>query len=199
MNKDLKLTIAFILTIIILILLYFGAFLPFKKSRLYIEAARNSSQVRSVQEFNKLFDNVLDFYSPVGQGEVVYAYMNVLASAIQSQQDRVIAEILLKQADKAMEPMLKADKGPSYFQALYSYGLLYELAANKFKDAGYFQKAASVYEISYKHSPGRPILLSGLFRVYSALGDTEKTKEIGEIMLKYWPEDNNIKEIIKSL
>ncbi|MCL5004640.1 MAG: hypothetical protein M1170_01695 [Patescibacteria group bacterium] len=199
MNKDLKLIIAFTSTIIILILLYFGSFLPFQKSQLYIEAVKSSSQVRSVQEFNKLFDNVLDFYSPVGQGEVVYAYMNVLVSAIQNQQDRVIAEILLKQADKAMKPLIEADKGPSYFQALYSYGLLYELAANKFKDVGYFQKAASVYEISYKHSPGRPILLSGLFRVYSALGDVEKTKEIGEIMLKYWPEDDNIKKIIKSL
>ncbi|MCL5004464.1 MAG: tetratricopeptide repeat protein [Patescibacteria group bacterium] len=199
MNKDIKLTIAFTSTIIILILLYFGAFLPFKKSRLYIEAVRSSSQVRSVQEFNKLFDGVIGFYSPVGQGEVVYAYVNLLVNVVQNQQERTVAEILLKQADKAMEPMIKADKGPSYFQALYSYGLLYELAANKFKDAGYFQKAAAIYEIAYKHSPGRPTLLSGLYRVYSALGDTGKARKIAEIMLKYWPEDDKIKEIINSL
>lgn len=192
MSKDLKYTIAFILTITVLILLYLGSFLPFKKSQLYIESVRGSSQVRSVQEFNKLFDKAIDFYSPAGQGEVVYAYINVLINAIQNQQDRAIVEILLKQADKAMEPLIKADKGPAYFQALYSYGLLYELAANKFKDVGYFQKAAAVYEIAYTHSPGRPTLLLGLFRVYGVLGDNEKTGEIEKIISKYWPEGRGI-------
>jgi tetratricopeptide (TPR) repeat protein len=193
-KQDLKYTTALISTIIILTLLYFGAFLPLRKAQLYINAVRGASEIRSVQEFNKLFDGVLDFYSPVGHGEVAYAYLNVLINATQNQQDSVIVEILLKEADRLMEPIIKADKGPAYFQALYSYGLLYELAANKFKDNGYFQKAADIYEIAYKHSPGRPTLLYGIFRTNYALGNVEKVKKITEIIARSFPNSSVLKD-----
>ena len=187
MPKDSKYIIALIATIATLFLLYFGSFLPLKKSQLYIDAVGGSSQIRSVQEFNKLFSKTLDFYSPIGHGEVVYAYLNVIVGAVQNQQNKDIVEILLKEADKRMEPILKADKGSAYFQSLYSYALLYELAGNKFKDNNYYQKAADIYEIALKHSPGRPTLLYGLFRTYNVLGNTEKVKEIAEIIAKYFP------------
>ena len=192
MNRDFKIIIAFVITVIILVLVYFGSILPFQKSRLYIDAVRSASQIKSVQEFNKLFDKALDFYSPVGHGEVVYAYLNVVIGIIQNQQDKNIAEILLKEADKRMEPILKEDKGNAFFQSLYSYALLYELAGNKFNNKNYYQKAADIYEIALRHSPNRPMLLYGLFRSYNALSNVEKIKEIAEIISKYFPENKNI-------
>ncbi|MEK7553065.1 MAG: hypothetical protein AAB504_00010, partial [Patescibacteria group bacterium] len=176
---------------------YFGSILPFQKSRLYIDAVRGASQIRSVQDFNKLFGKTLDFYSPIGHGEVVYAYLNIIIGAVQNQQNKDIVEILLKEADKRMEPMLKEDKGNAFFQNLYSYALLYELAGNKFKDGNYYQKAADIYEIALRHSPNRPMLLYGLFRSYNALGNVEKIKETREIMFKYWPEDEKLKTIMQ--
>jgi len=196
MNRDFKIIIAFTSTVLLLIFVYFGAFLPLKKSQLYIDAVRGSSQIRSVQEFNKLFGKVLDFYSPVGHGEVVYAYLNIIIGAVQNQQNREIVDILLKEADKRMEPIIKEDKGNAFFQSLYSYALLYELAGNKFQDNNYYQKSADIYEIALKHSPNRPMLLYGLFRSYNALGDTEKSKEIGEVILKQQPNNKEMKKII---
>ena len=192
MNRDFKIIFAFTSTILLLALFYFGAFLPLRKSQLYIDAVRGSSQIRSVQEFNKLFDKVLDFYSPVGHGEVVYAYLNVIIGVVQNQQNKDIVEILLKEADRRMEPILKEDKGNAFFQSLYSYALLYELAGNKFNNKNYYQKAAGIYEIALRHSPSRPMLLYGLFRSYNVLGNAEKVKEIAEIISKYWPENKNI-------
>ena len=198
MNRDFKIIIAFVITVIILVLVYFGSILPFQKSRLYIDAVRSASQIKSVQEFNKLFDKALDFYSPVGHGEVVYAYLNVVIGIIQNQQDKNIAEILLKEADKRMEPILKEDKGNAFFQSLYSYALLYELAGNKFNNKNYYQKAAGIYEIALKHSPNRPMLLYGLFRSYNALGNVEKIKEIAGIISKYWPKNEEIKKYLEN-
>ena len=192
MNNDIKIIIAFILTILMLVLFYFGAFLPLRKSQLYIDAVRGSSQIKSVQEFNNLFNKALDFYSPVGHGEVVYAYLNIIIGIIQNQQNKDIVEILLKEADKRMEPILKEDKGNAFFQSLYSYALLYELAGNKFNNKNYYQKAADIYEIALRHSPNRPMLLYGLFRSYNALSNVEKIKEIAEIISKYFPENKNI-------
>lgn len=192
MQKDIKIIIAFISTIIILVFVYLGAFLPFKKSRLYIDAVKGSSQIRSVQEFNKLFGGALDFYSPIGHGEVVYAYLNIVIGAVQNQPNKNITEILLKEADKQMEPILAEDKGNAFFQNLYSYALLYELAGNKFKDNNYYKKAADIYEIALRHSPGRSMFLYGLFRSYNALGNIGKIKEIAEIISRYWPENKDI-------
>jgi tetratricopeptide (TPR) repeat protein len=174
-----------------MVLIYFGSFLPLKKSQLYIDAVKGSSQIKSVQEFNKLFGKALDFYSPIGHGEAVYAYLNVIIGVVQNQQNKEIIDILLKEADKRMGPILEQDKGNAFFQSLQSYGLLYELAGNKFNDRNYYQKAADIYEIALRHSPGRPNLLTGLFRSYNALGDTEKIKEIAEIINKYWPSVDN--------
>ncbi len=196
MNKDLKYIFASLSTILLLVLMYFGAFLPLKKSQLYIDAVKSSSQIKSVQEFNKLFGKALDFYSPVGHGEVVYAYLNILINIAQNQQNKEIIDILLKEADKQMGPILKADKGNAFFQSLQSYALLYELAGNKFQDMAYYQKAAGIYEIALRHSPGRQNLLYGLFRSYNALGDKEKIREIGEIILKQQPNNEEVKKFI---
>lgn len=191
MNKDIKIIIAFIITAILLTFIYFGSFLPLKKSQSYINAVKGSSQIRSVQDFNKLFGKTLDFYSPVGHGEVVYAYLNILINIAQNQQNKEIIDILLKEADKQMEPILEQNKGNAFFQSLQSYALLYELAGNKFQDMNYYQKAAGIYEIALKHSPGRQNLLYGLFRSYNALGNKEKIKETAEIINKYWPESKS--------
>jgi len=187
MTRDLKLIIAFLSTIFMAVLIYFGSLLPLQKSRLYIKAITGSSQIHSVQEFNTLFNRALDFYSPVGHGEAVYAYLNVLVSTMQNIENRQVVEILLKEADKRMEPFLAADKGASYFQNLYTYGLIYELAGTKFKELVYYQKAMSIYETASRHSPGRQNLLYGLFRTNNALGNAEKAGAIAEIIAKYWP------------
>ena len=192
MSQQYKLIIATISSLLLIILVYFGAFLPLKKSQLYIDAVRGSSQIKSVQEFNKLFGKALDFYSPIGHGEAVYAYLNVIIGVVQNQQNKEIIDILLKEADKRMEPILEQDKGNAFFQSLQSYGLLYELAGNKFSDRNYYQKAANIYEIALRHSPNRPILLYGLFRSYNALGNTEKIKQTAEIINKYWSDIDNL-------
>ncbi|MDP3052564.1 MAG: hypothetical protein Q8N22_01245 [bacterium] len=201
MFKSYKLIIATTLSLLIVTVMYFGSYLPLRKSQLFIKAMSDlqSGKIRSIQDFDTAFASALNFYSPIGQDEISSQYLNILANVISQQTDKNIIEILTKQAENTMEPILKAGKGFGYSQNLYAFARLYELAAQKLNSNVYLQKSVDMLKLGLENSSNRFIFLEGLFNIYQMAGDKEKTKEIGEIILKYWPDNEKIKTIIQSL
>ena len=199
LNNDIKIIIAFIMTILILVLFYFGAYLPLKKSQMHINAVLSlqNGKVRTLDDLNNLFNSVLDFYSPVGQDEITQYYLGILLGIINQQPNKDIIDILARQAENRMESILKAGKGFNFNQNLYTLGSIYKITALKSRDLGYYQKAVNIFQEGLKYSPNRLIFLRGLFDIYSANADDKgKALEIGKTILKYYPNEKKVAEYL---
>lgn len=199
MNPLIKKSVIVIVIVIVLFAMYFGSILPFRKSQLYINAQIGLSKgIRSLQEFNALFEPALDFYSPVGQDEVVSGYLRILIDLTEKQSNKDVVDILIRQAEARMSPILEKQKGFSFSQNIYNLASIYAIAAIKFNDAIYYQKGVEMFRLGLEHSPNRAMFLFGLFNLYQFKGDEKGMKEIGETILKYWPGDEGIKNIISN-
>ncbi|MEK7574295.1 MAG: hypothetical protein AAB514_02055 [Patescibacteria group bacterium] len=200
MDNSLKKIIVVLATAIVLTLMYFGAYLPSKKSQLYIKAilAFQTGKIKSLQDFDAAFGAALNFYSPVGQDELVSYYFGNLANVVNQQNNEEIIKALAEQAENLMKPIIKAGKGFGYSQNLYNFAVFYKIVALKLNSDVYLQKSIDLFKEGLKNSPNRYIFLEGLFDVYRIKGDKAGMKEIGEIILKYWPEKEAIRQALST-
>ena len=51
--------------------IYFGSYRPLVKGQKYIEALSKAGEVRSVEEFRKNFESVLQYPAPVSDDEII--------------------------------------------------------------------------------------------------------------------------------
>jgi len=181
-----------IVIVIVLFAIYFGSYLPFVKAQRYISVISKISLIKTPKQFEEEFGKIFNFYSPIGDEETAKFAANVLINPIDDKNQPEIASRFL---GEYMESKLKKDD----IKHLIILGQIYESLWKKsgkesdfIKSEEYFRKALSI-------APKLPPVLYELFNVYQLKGDTEKLKQISETILKYWPEDERIKEIIKSL
>lgn len=198
MSKVFKQSIAAIIIITAMGMFYFGAYLPLKKSQLYIDAAMNLSTVHTIGDFDNVFKKVFSFYSPTGQDEILSAYISNMLNLIISQKDERVVDALMVQLENNSNYLFNSKNGFNYGQSLFFMGLIYEINGKKFNDEVYYQKAISMFEKGLEYSPNRPAFLYGLFDAYKDKGDKIKAKEIGNIILKYWPNDEEVKNFVKN-
>ena len=201
MSKPYRLTIALTSSLLIIAAIYFGSYLPLRKSQMHIDAVLSlqSGKVNTLEDFNNLFEPVLDFYSPVGQDEITQYYLGILANIINQQSDKTVVDILARQAESRMAPILEKRKGFSFNQNLYTLGSIYKIVAIKFKDEGYYQKSVNIFQEGLKYSPNRLIFLKGLFDLYSINADAQaQAREVGKIILEYYPNEENVKKFLNS-
>jgi len=191
-------TIATIITIFVVLSMYYGIFSIIHKSQLYINAYQNLSGIKSLDDFNKLFDRALDFSSPAGQDETVGAYLGVLAEIISRQTDRGTIEALVKNAENRMRPILEKKKGFNFGQNLYTLGMIYRLGAAKLQSETYYRKSVEIFKLGLEYYPNRQIFLYGLFDLYVGAGDKENAKKIGETILNFFPNNEKIINILKN-
>ncbi len=194
--KIYRFIVASLISLIVLVLWYFGSYLPLKKSQLYVQGLRalQTAEPRSLQEFNNLFDPVLDSYSPIGQDELVASYLDFIINVINQQTDQQLIMTLVSQAERRVAPILEAKKGFNFSQILFDIGRIYQIAAYKLKSQSYYEKSVELYKEGLKFSPNRPIFLYGLFELYKFGGDKEGEKEVGTTILKYWPGDEEVRK-----
>jgi len=159
MSKLLKFAIAIIFSVLIFVSMYFGAYLPLRKSQLYIKAISElqAGKIKSLQDFDTAFGLVLNFYSPVGQDEIVSNYFSILANVTSQQTNKEIIEVLIKQAEVLMAPILKKGRGFNYSQNLYNFAMFYKIAGQKLNSDVYLQKSIDLFQEGLKYSPGRLI------------------------------------------
>jgi len=181
--------VAFIILAILSIV--FGAVLPWMKARLYINALTDmqSGKTYTSEQFESQMGNIFDFYSPIGQEEIVKFFGSDILSVV-SQADfpesasRFLADYIEKYLFKNNVRHLILG-GASYKYLWYRFGNEEDFK----KSEEYFKKAQLI-------GPKLPPVLYDLFELYRLRGDDENMKKIGEEILKYWPDDAGIKQAI---
>ena len=192
-----KLTACFV-TVVALLLLYEGAYLPITKSHLYIAAYSNLRNVKSIDEFNCIFNPVLDYSSPVGQEELVSAYLGIVLDALNQNPPppKEVAAALITQAEKRADPIIHHAPSFSYSQTILKLAVINKLAAGKqCENTKYYERARELFRLGLTYSPNRQAFLYNLLDLYLCGNDTQGTKEIVTIILKYWPGDQNAQRI----
>lgn len=177
----------------------FGVYLPFEKSQMYIEArAKAQQQIHSLNDFNKIFDPVLNFYSPVGQEEIVAKYLEILVSVIKSQKDRDVVDYFIDKAESLTDPTIEKGAGFSFSQILLSLGDVYQAAYSVTNDEAYYSKAVKTFRLGLTYSPNRSAFLYSLLGLYSGHQDKAGVTEIGNTILKFWPDNVRVREEVRA-
>ncbi len=149
--------------------------------------------MKTIDEFKTDFDRAFKFYSPIGDEEIAkFLASNILQIISQPDQPENVSRLLISY----IEPyMFKND-----VRHLLAIGQMYQVLWMKYgqqeKD---FQKAEGYFMKAYQIGPNLPPILYGLFDLYRMKKDDQKIKELGEIIIKNWPDDNQVKSIIEQI
>ena len=199
MNNFLKNIIAISVSVLVILSIYYGAYLPFRKSQLYVNSMMNlrSGSVKSVADLQNVFNPALNYYSPVGQDEEMASYIEVLSNVALQQNNKPVVDAVVKMANDAATPELNnPEKGFNYGQTVYALGLIYSMEGLKFHDQAYLQRSIDLFNEGLKFDPKRAAYLYGLFDTYSQEGDKEMAKRVGQTILSYWPTDQQVKDYL---
>lgn len=190
---------AVIIAGVIIAIAYYGTYLPWQKSKLFIAALRDSRQGQSFEGFKEVFSVPLDFFSPVGHEEVVRNITNSIVGIIQQHgQNPAIVEESFGFIATYYEPIIERGKGTSYSQNLYLLGIANEFALRNTGEIRYLEAAKRYFELGHEAGPKRPQFLYGLFDVYRIEGNVEKVKTIAEQIFAQWPDDERTREIYEA-
>ncbi len=176
-----------------ILLIYFGAYLPFQKSQRYITAIRNVPQIRTTADFHKEFDVPFSYVSPIGDEEITKFLSSDVLNMIQKNQPEEVARDLVSYVDQHL--------------SRYSYDLrlellrghLYETLWRNYRHGDDYLKAESIYLHAVQLGPRVPRALYVAFNLYVTSQDPRGLREIGEKILSLWPEDVRVKEVVDSI
>lgn len=202
MNKKTKQFIAFLIIGGAALLIYFAAYLPYVKASLYISALRKQVTATSVEDFIATIDEALNFWSPVGQPEEVRFFIGNVVGILNNKDQDLPQEVAKKLTDYALKVLdlnpLGA-KGLNYSQSILLKATLLNIYGQKYGNKEYLSKAEEFYKKGIELSPKRPQFLYGLLTVYMSENKNEEIKKLGEEILKYWPQDTRVKQILETI
>lgn len=178
---------------------YFGAYLPFQKSKRFIEIIHSSSVVKTVDELENRFDSVLDFYSPVGNEEIVSFFADQMVNVLSTKPVEEIGVRLIAYTEEKAKPVLEDSRNPELTKVLLKMASLNEIGWIVYQKPDYFRKAEDYLLQGLEVSPDRPQFLYGLFNLYASVGDNERARTIGEKILSFWPSDEIMRAKVNSL
>lgn len=199
MDPQIKKSIAVSAAIFIVLAAYFGTYLPMRKSQIYIEAMRNGANIKTIKDFEDIFSPSLDYYSPIGQEELVRSTANNIANGLQSISDARALDELVKYISAYYAPIIKRGKGMSFGQDLYILGMMNEIAFVRTSNPTYLQAADKYFRTLQSLAPKRPQALYGLFDVNRFEGNTAEFKKIADQILSQWPDDARAKAILSQI
>jgi len=201
MNQLPKQIIAISTSFFILVMIFYGSYLPYKKSKTFISSlnALRSEQIRSFEQLDKIISSSLKINSPIGQEELVRQFLGIFSEFIIQNKDPEVIDALLKYIKIYSDPILNRGKGLSFNQNLYLATNLYLTTYQQTKNNQYLKEAKKYIELSYSLGPKRPQALYPLFDIYRLEDNIEKAKEIGNQILTYWPDDESLKEVYDEL
>ena len=199
MNPILKQSIAVGGSILLLLVAYYGSFLPLRKGMMFIDTMQASSQVKTIDDFEKGFSAPLDYPSPVGKEELVRNMANTVLTSLQRVSDPRGVEEMIRFTEQEYAPITARHKGMSYNQNLYLLGLINEYGFIKTAKPQYLDAATKYFEESRALGPKRPQALYGLLDVYRLRGDFLDAKKIAEQILTQWPSDTRTKDMLDQI
>ncbi len=182
-----------ILIILAVLSIVFGAVLPWGKSQLYIDALTDmqSGKTYTTEQFESKMGNIFDFYSPIGQEEIVKFFGSDILSVV-SQRD------FPESASQFLVGYIEKYLFKNNVRHLIIGGVSYKYLWHRFGSEEDFKKSEEYFKKAQSIGPKLPPVLYDLFELYRLRGDSENIKKIGEEILKYWPGDENVKSIINA-
>lgn len=200
MTPVIKKTIAAVLSGGVLVILYYGTFLPLRKSQQFIGTLNNLGSARSIDDFQERLSVPLDAPSPIGQEELVRNASNVIMNLMQqSDTEAETIALMLEYLDRYYSPILDRGKGMSFGQNLYIAGVIYEFAAVKTKNPDYLARSKEYFLRGLELGPNRPQSLYGLLDIYRLEGNAAQTRTIAERILELWPEDGRVRDLLNNM
>lgn len=186
-----KQPIIVILITLALISAYFGAYLPFVKGQEYVTALRAAQSVRSLNEFETLFARPLDFYSPIGDEEIAkFLGMNILNTVTQARPEELNRALV-----EYIEPYMIKNN----LRHLIILGQMYSILWREYGHKEDYMKSESYQRKAFEIGPNLPPVLYGLLDIYQTSGDDVKLKEIASEIVKYWPQDEGVQNVLKRI
>lgn len=189
MTKKIFISLGILLAILSII---FGSYLPLVKSRSYVKFINMLNSIKTLPEFENVFGQVLSLYSPVGQEEIVKFSSSDMITGLISQNN---PEAISRELVSFTEPYLFKND----VRHLIIRGNLYSLLWQKYRQEGDYVKSEEAYRAALAIGPKLPPVLYSLLDLYNAKGDAEKSKEVANAILKYWPDDQKVKNILNQL
>lgn len=169
----------------------FGALLPLLKSQRYIAAINMLSSIRTFKDFEANFDNVFNFYSPVGGEEVAKFLGNdIISFAGSSNQTEQGARELVSY----MEPHMFQNN----VRHLLMLSQMYRVLWQRFHKEADFEKAEAYLRKAHSIGSNLPPVLYSLYDLYQQKGDLVRAREIGESIVAIWPEEKNIAAFLRT-
>ncbi len=196
MNPQIKKAIAVAAAMFLLLMAYYGSYLPMRKSMIFIDTMQSSNTIKTISDFEKAFSIPLDYPSPIGQEELVRSMSNTITNSIQSVSDPQAIGELMNYVEKYYAPIIVRSRGMSFGQDVYIMGMLNELSFIKTKDPKYLQNAEKYFKTAQALGPKRPQGMYGLLDVYRLGGRLDEFKKMADQILGQWPDDTRIVTLV---
>ncbi len=192
-DRTYKITIAVVISAIVIGVSFYGTYLPLRKSQVFINTLESFSTtpVSSIKDLEDRVAVPFDYSAPIGQEELVRNFAgNVLQFAQQA--DPTSTAELISFLNIYFKPILDRGKGMSFGQDLYLAGAINDVAYSRTGNPVFLADAFKYYLEGKALGPNRPQILYGLFDVYRAAGDVTNTKAIAQTILQNWPNDPRV-------
>lgn len=181
-------------------LIYYGSYLPLKKSEAYIVALRNMANFKSLDEFQGGFGTAIDKPSPIGHEELVRNLGSTGINIInQNRGNPQLVAAMVDYVESYYIPLIESGRGMSFTQNLYLLGNMNQFAFLHTRNPAYIAKAESYFKKGLEYGPRRPQFLYGLFDVYRMQGKIPEALGIGERILDLWPKDTRLTGAMEEL
>ena len=197
MHKFVKTIVAPLGIILALLSLIYGVFLPFRKSQLFIQAMRQSSDATSVASYMDMFNQALDFPSPIGQAESIKFLENQIGSIVAQKPPQQVASALVAYADSISRVGEPRTHGSNYAQEIVILGNIHAVNFRNYKAQDDYAAALALFQKGLTLSSKRPQFLYGLLQLYTDAGEEEKVKEAARAILSIWPNDAKLSQLIQ--
>jgi tetratricopeptide (TPR) repeat protein len=193
-----------VVAVFLLSIAFYGSYLPYRKSSLFIETMKTVRSSRSLADFESALRVPLDAPSPIGQEELVRNTAGLVLNVIQGNGTQPgVAEEILRFLKEYFNPIIDRGRGMSFSQNLYVLGLSHTTAFDKTHNSEFLKAAENYFSQAYLLGPDRPQSLYGLFGIYRAIGDKKRAIEFGNRIVELWPTDvrtkANVDQIVQSL
>lgn len=194
MRDSIKKVFAVIFSVFVLGIMYYGTYLPYNKSQLYISFLQNLNNINSLGQLESAASIPLDAPSPVGQEELVRNFSNVVVGLMNQNSNPMLAEQLLNYMMSYYSPIIQSGRGINFAQNILIVGTAYQAAGTNAKNQDYLNQAENYFKEGLLLSPRRPQFLYSLFALYIQEKRFADAKDIMNQILTYWPNDPNVQK-----
>ncbi|MCL4437516.1 tetratricopeptide repeat protein [Patescibacteria group bacterium] len=198
MRDSIKKVFAVVFCVFVLGVMYYGTYLPYNKSQLYISFLQNLRNINSLGQLESEASIPLDAPSPIGQEELVRNFSNNVVDILHQNTNPMLAQQLLNYMMSYYGPIIQSGHGINFVQNILIVGMAYQTAGTNTKNQAYLDQAENYFKEGLSLSPRRPQFLYSLFSLYLEEKRFSDAKSIMNQILTYWPDDPTVQKQLTS-